>query len=191
MSVLLLGDSNMRNTWELNKERLAAAVGETVAFKMATSNESIRSHLENVEINPKMIFITAPLNEIVKIVQKTPAKGRDETLRAVIGELGKIVHDSAKSRTSCLHIMIPPFLRLEPSWITTRVRLGVFYVKEIMTNQSPWNIAMTSQVDIMESELGSDKIHLNNEGKEKFYLSLEKDILKCKDILDEETPQMD
>jgi hypothetical protein len=191
MAVFILGDSNMRNTWEENKERLTAAVGEAITFKMATSNESLKAHLEGIEGQPKMIFIMTPLNEVVKIVQKMPAKGRDETLRSVIGEMGKIVHNSAKTRQACLHILIPPFLRLEPNWFATRVRLGLFYVKENITKASPWNIAMSSQIDITEEDLGSDKIHLNEKGKEKFYQSLEHDILKCKEILEEDTVHMD
>jgi hypothetical protein len=191
MTVLLLGDSNMRNTWEANKDRLSAAVGEEVVFKMSTSNESIKAHLEGAGTQPKIVFIAPPLNEVVKTVQKSPAKGRDATLREVIGELGKIVHDNAKSNATALHILIPPFLRLEPSWIQTRVRLGVFYVKETITTKSPWNIAMASQIEITEEDLSSDRVHLNEKGKKKFYLSLVSDILKCKDILEEETPRMD
>jgi hypothetical protein len=120
---------------------------------------------------------------VVKIVQKNQAKGRDETLRAVIEETSKIVHASAAVKKNTLHVLIPPFLRLEPSWFGTRVRLGVFYTKEGITQTSPWNIVVSSTTDIVSGDLDDDNIHLNALGKEKFYNVLESDIIKCKENL--------
>ncbi len=183
MPIHLLGDSNLRNTLENNTDRLVTATSEEFIFKMATSNESIKTYLEAIMEDPKVIFIMTPLNEVCKIVQKNQAKGRDETLRAVIEEMSKIVHASAAAKKNTLHVLIPPFLRLDPGWYSTRVRLGIFYVKEYITKTSPWNIVVSSITDIVAEDLGDDKIHLNAQGKEKFYKVLEGDILKCQENL--------
>jgi hypothetical protein len=183
MAVHILGDSNLRNTLEINTERLVTATSEEYVFKMATSNESVKTHLESTMEDPKIVFIMTPINEVVKTVQKNPAKGRDETLRAVIEDLGKIVHNSALAKKNTLHVLIPPFLRLEPAWYSTRVRLGVFYVKDIIKSTSPWNIVVSSCTDITPQDLDGDRVHLNAAGKEKFYKTLEGDVLKCKENL--------
>ncbi len=179
----------MRNTLEGNKERLEAAIGDEVQFKMATSTESIKAILEAADQVPSVIFIHSPLNEIVKTVSKTPSKGRDETIRAVLEEQSRIVHASATSKPTVLHVLIPPFLRLDPPWIGQRkIRLATFYVKDYLTSESPWNIVVANSIDIVESDLGDDKVHLNKTGKEKFYQSIEADILKCKSNLGEGQP---
>jgi hypothetical protein len=182
--ILLVGDSNLRNTLEGNKERLEAAIGDEVQFKMGTSTESIKAVLEAADQVPSIIFIHSPLNEIVKTVSKTPSKGRDETIRAVLEEQSRIVHDSAMSKPTVLHVLIPPFLRMDPPWIAKKIRLATFYVKDYLTSDSPWNIVVANSLDIVESDLGDDKVHLNKTGKEKFYQSIETDILKCKSNLD-------
>jgi hypothetical protein len=186
--ILLVGDSNLRNTLEGSKERLEAAVGDEVQFKMATSTESIKTILEAVDQEPSVIFIHSPLNEIVKTVSKTPSKGRDETIRTVLEEQNRIVHASAVSKPTVLHVLIPPFLRLDPPWIGKKIRLATFYVKDYLTSESPWNIVVANSIDIVESDLGDDKVHLNANGKEKFYQSIEADILKCKANLGDGQP---
>jgi len=186
--ILLVGDSNLRNTLEGNKERLEAAIEDEVQFKMGTSTESIKAILEAVDQEPSVIFIHSPLNEIVKIVSKTPSKGRDETIRAVLEEQNRIVHASATSKPTVLHVLIPPFLRMDPPWIGQRIRLARFYVKEYLTSESPWNIVVANSIDIVEADLGDDKVHLNKTGKEKFYQSIEEDILKCKSNLGDGQP---
>ncbi len=183
MSIHLLGDSNLRNMLEINKERLVTATNEEFVFKMASSNESIKTYLETITDNPKMIFIMTPVNEVVKLVQKNPGKGRDETLRSVIEEMSKIVHSSAALRKNTLHVLVPPFLRLEPNWFGTRVRLGVFYIRDNVSSTSPWNIIVSSFVGIAAEDLDGDRVHLNQQGKEKFYKILESDILRCKENL--------
>jgi hypothetical protein len=169
---------------------LTAKIGEEPTFKMASSNETIKTYLSSAPADTRIVFIMTPINEVVKIVQKTPGKGRDETLRIIIEDLSKAVHASAASRPRCLHVLVPPFLRLEPNWFSTRVRLGVFYVKDNIKASSPWNVVVASQIDIIEEDLDSDKIHLNNNGKKKLYEALEGDIIKCKESLEEEV-QMD
>jgi hypothetical protein len=187
--ILLIGDSNLRNVMDGNKDRLAAAVGAEVIFKMATSTESIKTILDSVDQEPEIIMIHTPLNEVVKIVSKNQARGRDETLRSVIEEQNKIVHHSATVKPTVLHVLIPPFLRMDPPWMSTRIKLGYFYVKEYLTSESPWNIVISNVLDIAESDLDADKVHLNSTGKEKFYRQLETDILKCKANLGEGHPE--
>jgi hypothetical protein len=179
--ILCLGDSNFRNTCEVNKERLEASIGEEFTFKMATSNESVKAHLEAMTEGPSIIIIGTPINEVVKITSNNKNKGRDETMRAIIEELSKIVHQSAVSWPGTLHILFPPFLRLEPAWMGTKIRLGVFYVKDHVTVNSPPNILVSNSVDVNKDDLDDDKIHLNQSGKEKLFKVIESDLLRCKE----------
>jgi hypothetical protein len=185
--IYIYGDSNFRNCLEINGERLAASVGDQVIFKMATSNESIRTQLESLEpeAQPKVVMVGLPLNEVIKTCSNNKNKGRDETLRTVVEDLGKTVHQSAEKHQNTLHIMIPSFLRLDPPWWSSRVKLGIFYIKEAVTINSPWNIAIANPVDVCSEDLGDDGIHLNSKGKEKLYKSLESDLLKCLENLGE------
>jgi hypothetical protein len=182
--ILFYGDSNVRNMLEQHKLELCSSLNEEIEFKMVTSNESLKTQLESLTDEPKVIVIGTPLNEIVKTVSTNKNKGRDETIRTVIEEMSKIVHNSAVTRGNTLHLLVPPFFRVEPPWISKRIRLGVFYVREYVTSDSPWNIVVSTPVDITSADLVDDNVHLNKEGKQKLFKSLESDLKKCKDNLD-------
>jgi hypothetical protein len=178
--IVIYGDSNYRNMLELHKEQLKTSLEEEIVFKMVTSNESLKTQLETlVTPAPKIIIFGTHLNEVVRTVSVNKNKGRDETIRSVIEETNRIVHASAKVRTETVHIVVPPFFRLEPQWISTRIRLGVFYVKDHMNSGSPWNVVVGSQLEATASDLVDDKVHLNVVGKEKLYKTLEKDLKNC------------
>jgi hypothetical protein len=177
--IVIYGDSNYRNMLEQHKARLSASLDEEITFKMVTSNESLKTQLEALEKAPKVIIIATHLNEVVRTVSVNKNKGRDETIRSVIGETSRIVHASATVRPETVHIIVPPFFRLEPQWISTRIRLGVFYVKDNVTTSSPWNVAVASQVGITSDDLVDDNVHLNNGGKQKLFQSIENDLKKC------------
>ncbi len=84
--ILLLGDSNFRNTLEEHGESLTASIGEEIKFFMVTSNESLKLQLENREDEPKIVVIGTPLNEIVHKYNDNKKKGRAETIREVLEE---------------------------------------------------------------------------------------------------------
>jgi len=88
-------------------------------------------------------------------------------------------------RTETVHVIVPPFFRLEPQWISSRIRLGVFYVKDNVKPSSPWNVAVASQVEITAEDLVDDNVHLNNAGKLKLFQSFDKDLKKCLESLNE------
>jgi hypothetical protein len=177
--IVIYGDSNYRNMLELHKTQLCASINEEVNFKMVTSNESLKAQLEVLNDSPKVIIIATHLNEVVRTVSVNKNKGRDETIRSVIGETSRIVHASAIARPDTVHIIVPPFFRLEPQWISSRIRLGVFYVKDNVTPSSPWNVAVASQINVASEDLVDDNVHLNSAGKQKLYQSIENDLKKC------------
>jgi hypothetical protein len=72
--IVILGDSNYRNTVHTNKDRLAASVGEEVSFAMTTSNETLKIHLESLKEETKIVVIGCPLNEVVQRVNRAPKK---------------------------------------------------------------------------------------------------------------------
>jgi hypothetical protein len=191
--IVMLGDSNYRNTIHTNKDRLVASVGEEVSFAMTTSNETLKIHLESLKDETKIVVIGCPLNEVVQRVNKAPKKGRDEVLRSVLEEQNKIVTASALNKKETLDLIVPPFYRANPEWLKNKIRLGIFYSADfIKTNEnSPWNVCIANPVEINDEDLNDDNVHLNDIGKEKLYKSLEADILTCKDNLGEGRETMD
>jgi hypothetical protein len=115
--ILVLGDSNFRNTMEEFGESLSATIGHQISFCMTTSNESMKLQLENRTDSPKIVVIGSPLNEIVAKYNENKKKGRAETIREVLEEQNKLVRQAAEANENVLFLLVPPFLRLEPSWL--------------------------------------------------------------------------
>ena len=189
--ILIIGDSNSRDMIITNGERMSAAVGEEIQFKMVTNNESLKVELDGREDNPKIIIIGAPLNEIAFKVAKNQKRGRDETVRIVVEEMIKLIAKSAGEKTQCLHLVLPPFLRQEPRWIEEKLELCLFYQKKHIDSNSIWNLALGNPLLISADDLLEDNLHLTDSGKEKLYQIIESDILKCKANLGEEQEQID
>jgi hypothetical protein len=184
--ILLLGDSNFRNMIQDHGEALKVSIGEEIKFFMTTSNESLKLQLENREDEPKIVVIGSNLNEIVHKYNENKKRGRAETIREILEEQVKLVKQAALANTQVLFVLVPPFHRGEPQWIGERVSLGVFYVKDFVGDDGPWNLAVANPVKILDTDLGDDKVHLNKSGKEKLRKSIETDIILCKNNLGEE-----
>ncbi len=187
--ILILGDSNYRDTMDKYGETLSAEVKERINFVMITSNESTKSTLEklNPKDNYKIIIVAAPVNEIAHKVKTGGKKGRDETIKGVVEEQNKLINASATTdgRLGMIHLLIPPFLRQDPAWMEEKIRLITFYMKDFMSVKSPWNVGIGNPVEIVPDDLVTDRVHLNEGGMVKLYKGLAKDILKCKDNLGE------
>jgi len=131
-------------------ESLHKATNDPVVFAYITSNESLKAALQGRTDDPKIIIIGAPLNEIVLKVKSDKKKGRDETVRLVSEELNNIVSESAAQKPNCLHLIMPPFLRQDPNWIEKRMGLALFYIKDFVGKKGIWNVAVGSNVEIIE-----------------------------------------
>ena len=178
--ILILGDSNYRNTMEVYGESLSRAVDDLVNFEFFSSVESLRLLLTSREVNPSIIVAGSPLNEIASRITKNTKKGKDETVRTVIEELVKTMVVSANDNPECLHLIMPPFTRQEPRWMEDKVNLALFYTKEGVRKANVANLAVGSMININPDDLVDDRIHLNDMGKEKLHGILESDINKCK-----------
>ena len=189
--ILILGDSNYRETIVANGERLSAAVGEEILFNMVTNNETLKVELEGRTDNPKIIIVGAPLNEIAFKVAKNQKRGRDETVRIVVEEMIKVLAKSAGEKTQCLHLILPPFLRQEPRWIEEKLELCLFYQKKHIDSNAIWNLALGNPLQLTADDLRDDNLHLTDAGKEKLYQIVESDIIKCKANLGEEQESID
>jgi hypothetical protein len=187
--ILILGDSNFRNMIQDHGEAMKASVGEEIKFNMTTSNESLKLQLQNREDSPKVVIIGCPLNEINQKYNENKKRGRAETIREVLEEQSKLVKQAALDNDQVLFVLVPPFYRAEPQWIRERIGLGVFYVKDFVGDDGPWNVAVANPIKILDSDLTDDKVHLNHAGKEKLRKSIEADIQLCKNNLGE--PSMD
>jgi len=181
--ILILGDSNYRNTIETYKESLEKSISDDIIFEFVTSNESLRLALQDREDNPSIVIFGSPLNEVSLKVKSDKKKGRDETLRVVLDEQSNIISESARQNTSCLHLVMPPFLRQEPDWIEKRMKLASFYTNDHVSVKAIPNTAVGSNVEILPEDLEADKLHHNATGKEKLYGVIEADITKIKQVM--------
>jgi len=190
--ILILGDSNYRNTLEIYKEALEKSISDDVKFEFVTSNESLKLALQDREDSPTIVIFGSPLNEVVLKVKSDKKKGRDETLRIVLEEQSVIVSASARQNTGLLHLVMPPFLRQEPDWIEKRMKLAAFYTTDHVSVKAISNTAVGSTIEILPEDLEADKVHLNATGKEKLYGVLEADIVKIKQVMssDDEDQEM-
>jgi len=110
----------------------------------------------------------------------------------VIDEQNKIINVSANTpgRLGAIHLMVQPFIRQDPAWMEERVKWASFCVGDFIASRSSWNVGIGNSVGIVPTDLGPDKVHLNESGMEKLFKVLEKDLLKCKENLGEgETSQ--
>jgi hypothetical protein len=189
--LLLLGDSNYRNTMETFGEAFTSQIGEEVKFFMTSSNESLRLQLTNRPDQPKIVVIGAPVNEIVHKYNENKKKGRAETIREVLEEQNKIVTEAALANTQTVFLLVPPFIRNDPPWIKERNALGIFYVRDFVGDNGPWNLIVANSVKIVDEDISSDNVHLNHTGKEKLFKSLVCDILVCKENLGEGSAKAD
>jgi hypothetical protein len=169
--ILIIGASNYRNTLDKHGERLSAAIKEKIEFHSYTSNESLKVQLDKLQGPPKVILVSAPLNEIVHRLKSAQKKGRDETIRTVCEEQNKILSENAvrEGRLGVIHLIQPAFLRQDPIWMEERYKLCLFYQKEFVSNKGPWNVGLGNPVDITPADLNADKVHLNDDGMEKLY----------------------
>jgi len=181
--ILILGDSNYRNTLEVYKAALEKSISDDVKFELVTSNESLRVALQDREDSPTIVIYGSPLNEVALKVKSDKKKGRDETLRVVLEEQSEIISASAAQNTNTLHLVMLPFLRQEPSWIQSRMKLAVFYTTDHVSTKGIFNTAVGSQVEIVAEDLDNDKVHLKASGKEKLYGILEADLTKIKQVM--------
>lgn len=184
--ILIIGDSNYRNTLDKYGEQLSLAVGEKINFILNSTNETMRVALETAH-HYKIIVVTAPLNEIAHRVKTGGKKGRDETIKNVIEEQNKLINVSAikEGRLGVIHLLMPPIMRQEPAWMEERHKLATFYCKDFIASKSPWNVGIGNPIEITAGDLTADKVHLNDSGMEKLFKGLEKDIKKCKENLGE------
>jgi len=85
---------------------------------------------------------------------------------------------------------MPPFLRQDPNWMEEKLSLVMFYIKLSVSKQSPQNTAVGSSIEIRSEDLGTDKVHLNDSGKEKLHGVIQSDILKVKESCSGEDDDM-
>jgi len=184
--ILILGDSNYRNTLDVYGETLSAAVKEKINLVLFNSNESLKAELDKAK-NYKIILVAAPINEIAFKVKAGGKKGRDEIIKCVVEEQNKIVNESANTegRLGTIHLLLPPLLRQEPAWMEERLRWVLFNLRDKISLNSPWNVGIGNPIAIESTDLKADKVHLNDSGMKKLYQGLEKDLKKCKENLGE------
>ncbi len=176
--ILLTGDSNYREVYKKFKNKIEDETKEKVIFKQYTTNESLKLVLagENGKERPKVFLIGAGLNEAAA-KSKSKGKGRDEILRSVANEQNTIVLKQAEKDKTSLFGMTPPFLRLDPAWIGEKHSLMFFYMRNYSLKFNSGNLYVGSPVDIEASDLGDDKVHLNDSGLAKLADMLISDAL--------------
>ncbi len=171
----------MRQTYLKYKEDLASEVGRTIVFEQATNNASIKIALEK-ERNPKpdLIYISSILNEINKSTGK--GKPTEGIIKAITEEQNIIINSEASKieNSSRLYLQCNPMLRQDPKWMEEKLLQIKFYMKEQHSIYSPVNVIIVGEPIIEPADLETDKVHLNEEGKRKFYEKIRADLLEGK-----------
>jgi len=177
--ILILGDSNIRNTFEKYRQSLNTQLKQTVNFEFCSSVESLKLATASREVTPKVFLYGSPMNEIVSKIAKNKAVGRDEMVKRVVREFVAAVGQSATEHTGALHLIMQPFIRQEPKWAEEKVTLMLHYTRDSVRTLGLANLAVGSPIEITTDDLSKDKIHLNDSGKEKLYGIIESDLSKC------------
>jgi len=89
---LLIGDSNLRQTFLAYKDQLNTEIGVEIQFEQATCNESIKICLEKErEVKPDLVYISSILNDIAKNTGKgKPTEASDlQSDKVHLNESGK------------------------------------------------------------------------------------------------------
>jgi hypothetical protein len=182
---LLIGDSNLRQTFLAYKDRLLTEVGLEIDFEQATSNEAIKICLEKErEVTPDLFYISSILNEISKNTGK--GKPTEGIIKTVTEDQNVVINSFAGKveNTNRLYLQCYPMLRQDPKWMEEKLLQIKFYMKEQHTMYSPVNVILVGEPIIEATDLQSDKTHLNESGQAKFFEKIKADLLEGKKEID-------
>ncbi len=162
----------MRGSIEANQALMATAFNEPPIFEQAGSNEAIKLALETMEDINKYshIYIGSLLNEIT--AKGKVAKTRDEVIAQVTKTQADIIKTFASRHVTTEFLIVPPFLRMDPPWISDKMRMIYLSLKDHLEQTGLKNVIYMKQCQIEEVDLLSDKIHLNGTGKLKLIESI-------------------
>jgi hypothetical protein len=190
---LLIGDSNLRQTFVTYKEKLAEEIGVDIQFEQATNNASVKAALEKErDVKPDIVYIATILNEISQKTGK--GKPTEGVIKTVTEEQNIIVNTVAEKpdNASRLYLICNPFLRQDPKWMEEKLLQIKFYMKEQHTIYSPGNVVLVGEPIIEPSDLVGDKVHLTESGKKKFFDKIVADLKIGKEEIEKfETGHMD
>lgn len=173
--IVILGDSNIRQTLDNHQAEIEAAVNDKVVFEQVTTNEALKIALDQQrEVQPWLFYISSILNEIAGKTGK--GKPREETIRAVTLEQNEKVNEKAEENGAVLFLIGYPYLRLEPKWIEEKLLQIKFYMCDHVKKSSPGNVAVVTAPDITPEDLVVDRVHLTTSGKKKIAEKLISDI---------------
>jgi hypothetical protein len=177
MKFLLIGDSNLRQTFLTHKDQLIEEIGVDIEFEQVTNNASIKAALEKErEVMPDIYYIATILNEIsMKTGKGKPTEG---VIKAVTEDQNIIINKEAAKieNTSRLYLICNPFLRQDPKWMEEKLLQIKFYMKEQHDIYSPPNVVLVGEPLIEQSDLVGDKVHLTESGKKKFFDKIVSDL---------------
>lgn len=175
MQILCIGDSNFRDLFSAKKSEIEAGSGCKITFSLGTSVGSIKTILENIEGNPRVVFIGSPTNEI-SLKSRNNTKSREGIIEAVITDFYNQLNNVATKNESTMFVVCQPFARYETPWLEAKFNIYLDYVKTTHNNTSLNNVHLGSEISITLEDLKPDKIHLNGEGLSKLAKVLTTDI---------------
>ena len=182
---LLLGDSNLRQTYLKHKDELNEETGVEVHFEQISNNESLKLALmKERDPKPQVYYISSILNEIA--AKSGKGTQRETTIKNVTAEQSIIINAVANEscNTAILFLIANPMLRQEPKWIEEKLLQIKFYINENFALYSPNNVAILNEPIIEPKDLLPDKVHLNDNGKKKFYERILADLKIAKEEIE-------
>jgi hypothetical protein len=180
--ILLLGDSNLRKTFDEYGEQLKEDLGCEIVFEQTTTNESIGAALEKErDPKPTIFYISSILNEISNKVSR--GKAIVDVIKNVTLDQNDIVnkHANKAENSTALFLLVNPMMRFEPKWYEERLSLVHYYINKHNIEFSPNNVSTVAEVEINLEDLDSDKVHLNDAGRKKMYEKMTSDLKIAKE----------
>jgi hypothetical protein len=165
MSYLFLGDSNFRDLFTGYRERIESEIGRSIHFEFVTSVASVRTSLAEWTTEYEAIYIGCPMNE-VSLKSRNNTKNREGIIESVLKDLYEAIHDIALKKEKVQFTITQPFLRQDPPWMETKLNNFREIQKKLHNTISPPNVHLGSEINLPDSGLKSDKVHLNQEGLE-------------------------
>jgi hypothetical protein len=180
--ILLLGDSNLRQTFEEYGEQLKSSLDCDIIYEQTSHNETIKAALEKErDPKPTVIYINSILNEISNKVSR--GKAIIDVIKNVTLDQNDIVNKVASeiSNSASLYLICNPMMRYDPKWYEERLSLVHYYINKHHMDFSPNNVTTVAELDINREHLQSDMVHLNENGRKLFYEKLVADLKVAKE----------
>ena len=168
--MVIIGDSNIRNTFNGRLKRLDVSVGVKSEYISATSFTAGCEALKSV-MGATLILVSYLINGITDAAELCANSLEiDAKIVEVVDEYCSAIMASTAARPGTKHYVLPPFCRATPDWLIPKLANIAGMVRErLALNLDVYHVPLIS---FTTADL-TDGVHLNPEAQEKLYAHIE------------------